>query len=31
VLRGVVATALAASRDRLFDPARMLDRKELVV
>jgi predicted NBD/HSP70 family sugar kinase len=27
----VVATALAAAQDWLFDPARMLDRKELVV
>jgi predicted NBD/HSP70 family sugar kinase len=31
VLQGAVATALAAARDRLFDLARMLDRKELVV
>jgi predicted NBD/HSP70 family sugar kinase len=31
VLQGAVATALAAARDHLFDPARMLDRKELVV
>jgi len=31
VLQGAVATALAAARDRLFDPARMLDLKELVV
>jgi predicted NBD/HSP70 family sugar kinase len=30
VLQGAVATALAAAQDRLFDPARMLD-KELVV
>jgi predicted NBD/HSP70 family sugar kinase len=29
VLHGAVATALAVARDRLFDPARMLDRKEL--
>jgi predicted NBD/HSP70 family sugar kinase len=29
VLQGAVATALAVARDRLFDPARMLDRKEL--
>ena len=31
VLHGAVATALAAAQDRLFDPARMLDQKELVV
>ncbi len=31
VLQGAVATALAAAQDRLFDPARMLDRKELVI
>jgi predicted NBD/HSP70 family sugar kinase len=31
VLQGAVATALAAAHDWLFDPARMLDRKELVV
>jgi predicted NBD/HSP70 family sugar kinase len=31
VLEGAVATALAAAQDRLFDPARLLDRKELVV
>ena len=31
VLQGAVATALAAAQDRLFDPARMLDQKELVV
>jgi predicted NBD/HSP70 family sugar kinase len=31
VLQGAVATALAAAQDWLFDPARMLDRKELVV
>jgi hypothetical protein len=29
VLQGAVATALAAAQDRLFDPARMLERKEL--
>jgi len=29
--QGTVATALAAAQDWLFDPARMLDRKELVV
>ena len=28
VLQGAVATALAAAQDWLFDPARMLDRKE---
>src|SRR6266536_3245593 len=31
VLQGALATALAAAQDRLFDPARMLDQKELVV
>jgi predicted NBD/HSP70 family sugar kinase len=31
VLQGAVATALAVAQDRLFDPATMLDRKELVV
>jgi predicted NBD/HSP70 family sugar kinase len=31
VLHGAVATALAAAQDRLFDPARMLDQKELVI
>jgi predicted NBD/HSP70 family sugar kinase len=31
VLQGAVATALEIAQDRLFDPARMLDRKELVV
>jgi predicted NBD/HSP70 family sugar kinase len=31
VLHGAVATALEIAQDRLFDPARMLDRKELVV
>jgi predicted NBD/HSP70 family sugar kinase len=31
VLQGAVSTALAAAQDWLFDPARMLDRKELVV
>jgi predicted NBD/HSP70 family sugar kinase len=31
VLQGAVATSLAAAQDWLFDPARMLDRKELVV
>src|SRR6266704_2762188 len=31
VLHGAVATALAAAQDRLFDPARLLDQKELVV
>jgi predicted NBD/HSP70 family sugar kinase len=31
VLQGAVATALAAARERLFDPVHMLDRKELVV
>ncbi len=31
VLQGAVATALAAAQDRLFDPAHMLDRKELVI
>lgn len=31
VLHGAVATALAAAQDRLFDPAHMLDQKELVV
>jgi predicted NBD/HSP70 family sugar kinase len=31
VLQGAVATALAVARDRLFDPARMLDRKELAI
>jgi predicted NBD/HSP70 family sugar kinase len=31
VLQGAVATALAVARTRLFDPATMLDRKELVV
>jgi predicted NBD/HSP70 family sugar kinase len=31
VLQGAVATALGAAQDWLFDPARMLDRKELVV
>jgi predicted NBD/HSP70 family sugar kinase len=31
VLQGAVATALASAQDWLFDPARMLDRKELVV
>jgi predicted NBD/HSP70 family sugar kinase len=31
VLQGAVATALGAAHDWLFDPARMLDRKELVV
>jgi hypothetical protein len=31
VLQGAVATALAVARERLFDPATMLDRKELVV
>jgi predicted NBD/HSP70 family sugar kinase len=31
VLQGAVATALSAAQDRLFDPARMLDQKELVV
>jgi len=31
VLQGALATALATAQDRLFDPARMLDRKELVV
>ena len=31
VLQGAVATALAVARRHLFDPATMLDRKELVV
>jgi predicted NBD/HSP70 family sugar kinase len=31
VLQGAVATALAVARDRLFDPVRMLDRKELAI
>jgi predicted NBD/HSP70 family sugar kinase len=31
VLQGALATALAAAQDRLFDPARMLDRKELAI
>src|SRR6266536_3351330 len=31
VLHGALATALAAAQDRLFDPARLLDQKELVV
>jgi predicted NBD/HSP70 family sugar kinase len=31
VLHGAVATALAVAQGRLFDPATMLDRKELVV
>jgi predicted NBD/HSP70 family sugar kinase len=31
VLQGAVASALASAQDWLFDPARMLDRKELVV
>jgi predicted NBD/HSP70 family sugar kinase len=31
VVQGAVATALGAAQDRLFDPVRMLDRKELVV
>jgi predicted NBD/HSP70 family sugar kinase len=31
VLQGAVATALAVAQSRLFDPATMLDRKELVV
>ena len=31
VLHGAVANALEIAQDRLFDPARMLDRKELVV
>jgi predicted NBD/HSP70 family sugar kinase len=31
VLQGAVATALAAAQDWLFDPVRLLDRKELVV
>jgi predicted NBD/HSP70 family sugar kinase len=31
VLHGAVATALAAAQDRLFDPTRMLDQRELVV
>jgi predicted NBD/HSP70 family sugar kinase len=31
VLQGAVATALAAAQDWLFDPARIRDRKELVV
>jgi predicted NBD/HSP70 family sugar kinase len=31
VLQGAVAAALATARGRLFDPATMLDRKELVV
>ena len=31
VLQGAVATALAVAQRRLFDPATMLDRKELVV
>ena len=31
VLHGAVAAALAAAQDRLFDPTRMLDQKELVV
>jgi len=31
VLQGALATALAAAQDRLFDPTRMLDQKELVV
>ena len=31
VLQGAVATALALAQSRLFDPATMLDRKELVV
>ena len=31
VLQGAVATALGAAHDWLFDPARMLDRKELAV
>src|SRR5262245_13683973 len=31
VLQGAVATALAAAQDRLFDPAHMLDQRELVV
>lgn len=30
VLHGALATALAAAQDRLFDPARMLDQRELV-
>jgi hypothetical protein len=31
VLQGALATALAVARRRLFDPATMLERKELVV
>ncbi|HEY9504872.1 MAG TPA: hypothetical protein VIQ27_02770 [Gemmatimonadales bacterium] len=31
VLQGAVATALEVAQSRLFDPATMLDRKELVV
>jgi predicted NBD/HSP70 family sugar kinase len=31
VLQGALATALAVARERLFHPATMLDRKELVV
>ena len=31
VLQGALATALAVARQRLFDPATMLERKELVV
>ena len=31
VLQGAVATSLATAQSRLFDPATMLDRKELVV
>ena len=31
VLRGAVATALEVAQSRLFDPATLLDRKELVV
>jgi ROK family len=31
VLQGAVATALATAQDRLFDPARMLNRKESIV
>ena len=31
VLQGALATALAAAQGRLFDPATMLDRKELLV
>jgi hypothetical protein len=31
VLQGAVATALEVAQSRLFDPATLLDRKEVVV